>query len=103
MNSVFADITELQKNKLCKLLEAHIYKFNENESGRTHTGFIAQDVKEAILDAGLTTKDFAAYCEWEEEDGETGCGLRYEELLALCVKEIQKLKKKVAELEEKNN
>lgn len=31
MNSVFAGITELQKNKLCKLLEAHIYKFNENE------------------------------------------------------------------------
>ena len=31
MNSVFAGITELQKIKLCKLLEAHIYKFNENE------------------------------------------------------------------------
>ena len=31
MKSVFADITELQKLKLCKLLEAHIYKFNENE------------------------------------------------------------------------
>ena len=31
MNTVFTGITELQKNKLCKLLEAHIYKFNENE------------------------------------------------------------------------
>lgn len=31
MNAVFTGITELQKNKLCKLLEAHIYKFNENE------------------------------------------------------------------------
>ena len=31
MDSVFTGITELQRNKLCKLLEAHIYKFNENE------------------------------------------------------------------------
>lgn len=31
MNSVFTGMTELQKNKLCKLLEAHIYQFNENE------------------------------------------------------------------------
>lgn len=31
MNTVFTGISELQKNKLFKLLEAHIYKFNENE------------------------------------------------------------------------
>lgn len=31
MGAVFADITELHRTKLCKLLEAHIYKFNENE------------------------------------------------------------------------
>ena len=31
MSSVFTDITELQKNKLFKLLEAHIYDFKENE------------------------------------------------------------------------
>ena len=31
MNSVFADISEFQRNKLFKLLEAHIYDFNQNE------------------------------------------------------------------------
>lgn len=31
MNSVFTGISELQKNKLFKLLKAHIYKFSENE------------------------------------------------------------------------
>ena len=31
MNSIFTGISELQQNKLFKLLEAHIYKFNENE------------------------------------------------------------------------
>ena len=31
MNSVFTDISEFQKNKLFKLLEAHIYDFKENQ------------------------------------------------------------------------
>ena len=74
------------------------YKFNTSTSDRLHTGFIAQDVKAAIENAGLTTQDFAAYCEWET-NGETTCGLRYSEFIALCVNEIQKLKKRVAELE----
>ena len=77
------------------------YKFNINNNNRTHTGFLAQDVKQAVEAAGLTTQDFAAYCEWIDENGEVGCGLRYSELIALCVNEIQKLKKRVAELENK--
>lgn len=79
------------------------YKFNENTSNRTHIGFIAQDVKDAILDTGLTTQDFGGYCEWKEDDGSVGCGLRYEEFVALCVDQIQKLKKRVEELENKLN
>jgi hypothetical protein len=79
------------------------YKFNVNNNNRTHTGLIAQDVKDAVENAGLTTKDFAAYCEWENEDGGTGCGLRYSEFVSLCIDQIQKLKKRVEELEEKLN
>lgn len=82
-------------------LEPVSYKFKVNNNNRTHTGFIAQDVKAAVENAGLTTQDFAAYCEWEKDDGTIGCGLRYEEFIALCVSEIQKLKKRVNELEEK--
>lgn len=78
------------------------YKFNDNTSDRTHIGFVAQDVKESIESSGLTTQDFAAYCEWENDDGTIGCGLRYSELIALCVDEIQKLKSRVAQLEENN-
>ena len=77
------------------------YKFNVNNNNRTHIGFIAQDVKSAIENAGLTTQDLAAYCEWEENDGVISCGLRYSEFIALCVDEIQKLKKRVKELEQK--
>ena len=77
------------------------YKFIKNTSDRYHTGFIAQDVLGAVEDAGLTSKDFAAYCAWDKNDGESTCGLRYSEFIALCVNEIQKLKKRVAELENK--
>lgn len=114
-NTVFARNGAIQtsdrnkKNTIQSLSDAHSYifdslkpvsyKFNVNNNNRTHTGFIAQDVKEAIENAGLTTQDFAAYCEWEENDGEISCGLRYSEFVALCVDEIQKLKKRVAELE----
>lgn len=79
------------------------YKFNQNNNNRTHTGLIAQDVKEAIENTGITTQDFAGYCEWENDDGSVGCGLRYEEFIALCVDQIQKLKKRVEELENKLN
>lgn len=78
------------------------FKYNDGTSDRLHTGFLAPEVKDAILKAGLTTKDFAAYCEWKEDDTTT-CGLRYSEFIALCVDQIQKLKKRVAELEIKLN
>lgn len=82
-------------------LEPVSYKFKVSNNNRTHAGFIAQDVKAAVENAGLTTQDFAAYCEWQKDDGTIGCGLRYSEFIALCVNEIQKLKKRVAELENK--
>ena len=79
------------------------YKFNVSNNNRTHIGLIAQDVKEAVESAGITTQDFAGYCEWEKEDGTTGCGLRYSEFIAMCINEIQKLKKRVDELEAQQN
>lgn len=79
------------------------YKFNVSNNNRTHMGLIAQDVKEAVESAGITTQDFAGYCEWEKEDGTTGCGLRYSEFIAMCINEIQKLKKRVNELEVQQN
>lgn len=60
-------------------------------SGRRHHGFIAQEVKEALEAEGLTGMDFAGYAEW---DG--GCGLRYGEIIAMLVHEVQRLKKKGA-------
>ena len=62
---------------------------------------MAQDVKDAVIGEGLTTQEFAGYCEWENEDKSIGCGLRYSEFVAMNIYEIQKLKARVKELEEK--
>ena len=77
------------------------FKYVENTSNRTHIGLVAQDVKDAVLSVGLTTKEFAGYCEWEKDDESIGCGLRYSEFVAMNIYEIQKLKARVKELEEK--
>ena len=77
------------------------FKYVENTSDRTHIGLVAQDVKDAVLAVGLTTKEFAGYCEWEKDDKSLGCGLRYSEFVAMNIYEIQKLKARVKGLEEK--
>lgn len=73
------------------------YKYDNGQSNRTHTGFIAQDVESAIYNANLTTQDFAAFV--KNESGEYF--LRYEEFIALNTSEIQKLKRRILALENK--
>ena len=76
------------------------YKYNDSRSDRTHTGFIAQHVEQAVIDCGLTTQNFAAVCyDLDEEGNKVDYRIRYEELIALCVDQIQKLKARVSELE----
>lgn len=77
------------------------FKFIQSDSHRVHTGLIAQDLKQAIVKNGIDTGDFAAYCEWKLDNGALTCGIRYEELIPLNIYEIQKLKSRVKELEEK--
>ncbi len=77
------------------------YRRRYGDNYRAHTGFIAQDVAAARDAAGLPDSELAAYCQWEV-DGAAVCGLRYEELIALAVHEIQQLKKQVRELKGEN-
>ena len=96
---------------LIKNLHPLKYRMNDGTSGRLHTGFTLQDVKKAMDKSGLTTKDLAAYVEYDDTDfiedggrmmsvskGKTG-GLRYEEFISpivYCLKsamdEIEALK-----------
>ncbi len=38
------------------------FKFNDGTSGRTHIGFISQDVEAAMAEVGLSDLDFAGFC-----------------------------------------
>ena len=73
------------------------YKYNDGTSDRYHTGFIAQDVEQAIANSNLDTLDFAGYV----KDEEGVCYLRYEEFISLNTQQIQKSKTRIAELESK--
>lgn len=108
-------------------LKPTTFKYIFGNSGRTHSGFVAQDVEQALLDSNLTNQDIAivdkiSIKNREVEEDELGnitdvknssinylldngynaeYALRYTELIALLVNQVQKLKTRVSELENK--
>lgn len=115
--------------KFFKLLSPKSFLFKNGESGRTHIGFISQDVEAALEAAGLTSLDFAGFCKdvkmkevpdkdaepdkdgnypskWIEDLDENGnvqylYSLRYEEFIALNSAMIQHQQKEIGELKER--
>lgn len=89
-------------------LQPTAFRLNNGNSGRFHIGFIAQDVEQALLAAGMSTQDFAGFVrsaglndvhgEYEDQ-----CYLRYENFIALNTFMIQKLFRRIEELESKIN
>lgn len=91
------------------------YKLNNGESGRYHVGFISQDVEEAMAEAGLDSLDFAGFIKTPVHEKELPNGdydestpiidhkyaLRYGEFVALNTHMIQKMMKRIEELEAK--
>ena len=83
-------------------LQPVTFKYKNGTSGRIHTGFIAQDVENAVVSLGLTTQEFAGVCyDLDENGNKVKYGIRYEEIVSLNTYEIQKLKKRVADMEKK--
>jgi hypothetical protein len=80
-------------------LKPSLFRYKENESNRLHCGFIAQDVEEALLKAGIDTSEYAVLCKWYDKHGNLEYGLREKELIALMVNQVQKLKNRVTALE----
>lgn len=85
------------------------YKLIENTSNRYHVGFISQDVEESLQSTGLTSYDFAGFVKSPKKDDDGNViegyeyGLRYSEFVALNTHMIQKLYKRIEELETKLN
>ncbi len=77
------------------------FKYNDDISlsGRTHTGFIAQNVLQAMNECGIDRKDFAAFVDVNNNDEEYA--LRYEEFIALLLKYSQHLEQRINVLEER--
>jgi hypothetical protein len=117
----FADFDE-RYEALFKKLKPQTFKFIDGTSGRTHSGFIAQDIEESLAEVGLTALDFAGFCKDVKterfENAETGevtfkevldengnpqhiYSLRYEEFIALNTYMIQKLQAEKSELQDK--
>ena len=78
-----------------KRLKPRSFRFKDGESGRTHTGFIAQEVEEAAAESKINNKDLAFLC--IDENGDYG--LRYDELIAIQTQVIQNLMERVERLE----
>ncbi len=78
------------------------FKYNNGKSDRYHFGFGANAVKNALLNHGFTTKDFAGFVQMtnafndEEYSGITDpMGLRYTEFISWNTHMIQKLYKEI--------
>ena len=82
-------------------LNAKTFKYNDGTSDRKHIGFIAQEVKDAIDNSGLTTQDVGAYvADTNQADGSELLALRYSEFVALNTHMIQKCLAKISSLED---
>jgi superfamily I DNA and RNA helicase len=91
------DIKALEEKHIAffKALRPVQFKYKEGDSGRTHTGFIAQEVEEAVEEAGMTSQDMAVVV----KDPSDRYYLRYEEIISVQTKVIQDLMAKVESLE----
>lgn len=77
-------------------LQTYTYRFREGsgfKSDKTHIGFISQHIKKNLDETGLSC--LAVY----DDDNPDLLGVDKQELIALCVWQIQKLKARVKELE----
>ena len=116
------DIDSEWANEFIDRLKPSSYRFKDNSYGKVHTGFIAQDVEEAMLELGMDRRDFAGlvktikpkdtdvdyktYSEsiddpdnFEGPDENYDYCLRYDDFIAPLVTYCQGLKKKSLELE----
>ena len=83
------------------LLSSKRYKYNFGTSNRYHTGFIAQEVVDALEKSGLNTLDFAAVMLDNPGTEEECWKLRRDEFVSLNTWQIQKAKARIAELEDR--
>ena len=95
------DIEDLDDKYLSIIKNVKPKKFKYDDSialsGRTHTGYIAQELKQAIEGAKLTTKELAAFVDLNGDGSEYA--IRYDELIPLLHGWISELDKRIEKIE----
>lgn len=90
-----------QHDMLFDNLQPRQFEYIEGSSHRLHYGMIVDEVAIALQKAGLTTQECAAYCLIDPSNPTGEGGLRYEEFIALNTWQIQLLKPRVSDLEQR--
>lgn len=96
------DIEELPDKyvTMLELLTPKRFKFNNGSSDRYHSGFIAQDVKEAMDACDINSKEFGGWVRDIDADGNDIYMLRYEEFIAILFAKIKQMDLRIKELED---
>ena len=97
-----------EKNSAEALPEAYLamldkltpMRFRYNGRGdRYHVGFVAQDVEQAMTEAGLDREDFGGFVDLNGDGSHLG--LAYDEFIGLLLQKIRRLEERIARLEAK--
>lgn len=99
------DIAEIPQKYLDMMddITPVIYKMDNGTSNRYHTGFIAQNVKEAMDAHGVSDLELAAWCKDVDAQGNELQMLRYVEFIAIMWAKIRQQDSRIKELEAKIN
>lgn len=80
-------------------IEPKRYKLNSGTSGRFHTGFIAQEVEDAMRACGIGSQEFAGWAAAKREDGSETYFLRYSEFIPILWAKVREQEKRLKRLE----
>ena len=94
MKNHIADLPSKSEN-LFDYLDGKSFFYNGDNSTAKNYGFIAQDVLTALQKCGLTTDDFAGFCDINGDGSQYA--LAYEQFIPLMWNEIKRLRKALSE------
>lgn len=86
--------------RMFELVEPKRYKLNNGTSGRFHTGFIAQEVEDAMRACGINSQEFAGWARATREDGSETYFLRYSEFIPILWAKVREQEERLKRLEE---
>ena len=85
--------------RMFDIVEPRRYKLNSGTSGRFHTGFIAQEVEDAMRACGIGSQEFAGWAAAKREDGSETYFLRYSEFIPILWAKVREQEKRLKRLE----